>query len=375
MIDSLVGSDYSLFLCDELIDQGVDVSLVMTEDRNIGVESKVKIFRLMPSKSLHKSKVKKAFYFPKYLLRIVKLINKGKYDIIHYQFFRLKSIECIFFFVLKFLNIKIFHTAHEVLPTNNYKLESIYDKIIYKLSDVLLVHSERNKNDLIKYYRVAPEKVFVIPMGGARFYKEEEEINTETARERLKIDLSKKVILFFGAIKLYKGLDVLLRAINHYDKNDLVLIIAGAFDSKELEAEIISAIKNVNKNVQIITKFGYVKPSEIPIIFSASDIVVLPYKRITHSGVVHLAYSFAKPVLATKVGDFEDTIKHHKTGILIEPNDDRELLDAIIQITSGSLDLKLMGKYAKELNDREYSWAVCAGRLKERYTSFINCGI
>lgn len=371
MIDSLVGNDYSLFLCNELTKQNVKVSLVMTEDRCVSFQTNFDIIKIMPSKNQDKSRVKKTLIFPVYLFKLIKSMFKYDYRIIHYQFFRLKSIETFFYIFLKLLGVKLVYTAHEVLPVEKSNKEIYFDKLIYKFSDALIVHSKRNMNDLSVNYKIALEKIYVTPHGSFDFYEGNSRINIESARKELGIDNSKKVMLFFGAIKKYKGVDTLLTALRDYSGNDLVLIIAGEIESEEIETDLLARINEIPPNVRIIAKFEFIENSRIPVYFTASDLVILPYKKLTHSGVLHLAYSFSKPVIATKVGDFEENVENLKSGLLVNPNDNIELLNAIKKMTSGELDLKSMGEYAKKLNEEKYSWEKSAGSLIEVYKCLL----
>ncbi len=370
MIDSLIGNDYSLFLCSELIKQGVEVSLIITEDRKVSLEANFDLIRIMPSKDSKKSKINKFLSFPRYLSKIIILIFQGNYEIIHYQFFRFKSLESIFFAFLKMLPVKTFHTAHDVVLVNEKKISMIYNKIIYKFSDALIVHSEKNKKQLSYYYKIPSEKIYVTPHGSFDFYKDTNKINTESAKKELGIQPEQIVLLFFGFIKEYKGLDILLEAINRISDIKLTLIIAGEFESVDLKDRTLRQIKKLPLNITIINRFGFVEPEEIPIYFTVSDIVVLPYKTISHSGVLHLAYSFSKPVLVTNVGDFEESIENGKSGILIKQCNSSAVYEAIKKITEGLYDLKSMGKYAKMLNDEKYSWEMSAIKLKEVYEIF-----
>lgn len=126
---------------------------------------------------------------------------KYDYRIIHYQFFRLKSIETFFYIFLKLLGVKLVYTAHEVLPVEKSNKEIYFDKLIYKFSDALIVHSKRNMNDLSVNYKIALEKIYVTPHGSFDFYEGNSRINIESARKELGIDNSKKVMLFLELLK------------------------------------------------------------------------------------------------------------------------------------------------------------------------------
>ena len=257
-----------------------------------------------------------------------------------------------------------------LLPDEN-KMEIIFNKLIYKYSDALVVHSKVNKETICRIYKVDPKKIFVVPHGSFNFYDKSTEITSEKARVELGISQNKIVLLYFGFIKPYKGLDILLTCFEEWKENNLTLIIAGDVESNQLKDELLLRLKRVPKNLSILTDLNFIEPSKIPIYFNAADMVVLPYKKITHSGVLHLAYSFAKPVLATKVGDFEESIDNFKSGLLVNPDDISDLSKALKKITSGELDLKSMGEYAKKINDERYSWENSANGLIEIYKSLV----
>ena len=367
MIDALIGNDYSLFLCRELINQGVDVSLIMTEDRKISIDTNFSIIKIMPSKDSKKNKIFKIISFPIYLLKIVSLIFRENYTIVHYQFFRSKSLESLFFVLLKLLPVKTFFTAHDVVLVNEKKINIRFNSIVFRFANAIIVHSEKNKKALADNYKISDKKIFVTPHGSFDFYKGIQNIGVRTEKIGLSIKSAQPVMLYFGFIKEYKGLDLLLEALKQIKDTNITLIIAGEFENITLKNKIIACIKGLPPNISIIEKFSFIPHNDIPVYFSVSDIVVLPYKRISHSGVLHLAYSFSKPVLATNVGDFDESIENGRSGILVEKDNLSGMIDAIQKISRGVYDLKRMGVYAQELNANKYSWEVSAKKLKEVY--------
>ena len=88
---------------------------------------------LSPSKAKNISKYKKIFKYYNYLLDIYKLIRKEKYDVIHFQFFRRRRIESLYFVMLKLMGIKLAHTVHDVTPLNENKLDHLFNLLVYKI--------------------------------------------------------------------------------------------------------------------------------------------------------------------------------------------------------------------------------------------------
>lgn len=134
-------------------------------------------------------------------------------------------------------------------------------------------------------------------------------------------------LLFFGFIRPYKGLDVLIRAMELLNDNDIYLTIVGEHWGKSDEL-----LKKIDCNTNIEAKLEYVSDKEAAAYFSRADVVVLPYLSATGSGVVTLAYNYVKPVLATNVGGLVDAVVDGKTGWLIPKNSPKKLAFAINKI-------------------------------------------
>lgn len=371
MIDSLVGNDYSLFLCNELAKQGVDITLILTEDRIVSVPINFNLLKIMPSKDPSRSKFRKTLVFFIYFLKVMKLVLRNNFKIIHYQFFRHKGIETIFYIFLKILPVKLVHTAHDVILVNEHRVFIILNKIIYKFSDAIIVHSNKNKMHLIKFYRVKENKIFITPHGSFDYYNKTFHDDKETFKSQLGINKNQLTLLFFGFIKEYKGLDLLLDAIKNITTIKLNLIIAGKFESEKIKKDIINRINQLPSNITLIKDFNFIDESKISLYFNIADIVILPYKRISHSGILHLAYSFSKPVLVTNVGDFDEFVENFKSGLIVDANSE-SIKNAIENILAYNLNLRSMGLYAYELNQSKYTWEISALKLNSVYKILLN---
>jgi glycosyltransferase involved in cell wall biosynthesis len=139
-------------------------------------------------------------------------------------------------------------------------------------------------------------------------------IGMAEARQALEIDLNKKTILFFGLIRDYKGLDLLIDAISMLDA-DYQLIIAGeSYGSFDKYSE---QIKNVNHPERIKIFNRYIGDNEVPLFFSAADVCVLPYRSATQSGITSIAYHFELPLIATNTGGLKESIEKPGVGLMI----------------------------------------------------------
>ena len=164
--------------------------------------------------------------------------------------------------------------------------------------------------------------------------------------------MNEKIILFFGFIRKYKGLDLLLEAMNNANirEANIKLLIAGEFYDNKEEYELIIAKYNLANSLYLRTQF--IDNSEVKYYLSAADFVIQPYKNATQSGVTPLAYHFEKPMLVTSVGGLANLVPHMKVGIVTEPNAD--------SIAAGIMKLYELGEthFLKHLCEekKKFSW-------------------
>lgn len=139
------------------------------------------------------------------------------------------------------------------------------------------------------------------------------------ARQKLGLDEDKKYMLFFGFIRNYKGLDLLLEAVaqNGVRETGALLIVAGEFyeDSKPY----LDIISKHGLEDQVILKTEFIPNAEVAMYFSAVDLVVQPYRNATQSGVSQVAYHFEKPMIVTDVGGLAEFVPHNKVGFVCKP--------------------------------------------------------
>jgi glycosyltransferase involved in cell wall biosynthesis len=147
----------------------------------------------------------------------------------------------------------------------------------------------------------------------------------------LNLNLSKedRYILFFGFIRDYKGLDLLLKAFSnpYFKPNRIKLIVAGEFYADE--TKYLDLIKELNLEDDVILRTSYISNKEVQHYFNGADIVAQPYKSATQSGVTQIGYHFNKPMLVTNVGGLAEIIPHMQVGYVVEPNPD-EISKALI---------------------------------------------
>jgi D-inositol-3-phosphate glycosyltransferase len=236
----------------------------------------------------------------------------------------------------KLMGKRIVFTAHNVNAGKRDSNDSFLNRwtlrIQYLLADHIFVHTEKMKTELLQDFGAPREKVTVIPFG-LNDSVPDTALTPAEARQRLGITQSDKAILFFGAIRPYKGLEYLVDAFRRLAARDSSyrLIIAGEKKkgSEGYLEEIQSTISSEFATEQVIQRIAFIPDEETELYFKAADVLVLPYTLVFQSGVLFLSYNFGLPAVATQVGSFEDDIAEGETGFLCAPRDPVDLARAI----------------------------------------------
>jgi len=162
-------------------------------------------------------------------------------------------------------------------------------------------------------------------------YKNTGEISSSEAKVRFGFNPDDKVILFFGYIRKYKGLDILLEAMPHIIKEDpsVKLLIAGEFyDEFDFYKRMLDPL-GISKHVYMLNKF--IPNEEVEKYFAPADVVILPYRSGTQSGILNVAYGFLKPAIVTDVGGLAEFIDEGKTGYVIKPDSAEAIAESVLR--------------------------------------------
>lgn len=243
---------------------------------------------------------------------------------------------------------KIVVICHNIIPHEKKPGDKVFTTYFFNSVDYFITLSKSVQTDLFFLYPNAKERLLFHPVY-SNFGKP---VDKEIAREWLKIK-EEKVMLFFGFIRDYKGLDVLLKAIALIkDKIDFTLVVAGEFYSKEEETIALTKELGLKNIVNYYNDF--IPTNEVKYYFSACDVVVLPYKSATQSGIVQIANNFDKPMISTNVGGLGEVIENGKTGYLVEKENPEQLAEAILKYYNENKEKE----FTKNIKSRaeKYSW-------------------
>jgi glycosyltransferase involved in cell wall biosynthesis len=252
---------------------------------------------------------------------------------------------------------KVVCIADNILPHEKRAGDSVFTRYFVKPVDAFITMSEKVLADLKLFDNTKPAAFVPHPL----YDNFGEKLDQQDARRILGIDGSQKLILFFGFIRKYKGLDLLLQAMAILKKTmpDLKLLIAGEFyeDKKNYD----ELIETLHLQDQLILKTQFIADSEIKNYLCAADLVVQPYRNATQSGVTPLAYHFEVPMLVTNVGGLASMVPHHIAGIVVQP-DPQSIANGIADFFEKGSAYFMPGLLEEK---KKYSWAKMSGQILE----------
>ncbi len=221
----------------------------------------------------------------------------------------------------------------------------------------LIAHGKQMKQMVIDQCHIPADKIDVIPHIA---------IGDETASKETPVD--DNLILFFGRIWPYKGLDYLIRAepLITAQAPDARIIIAGAGEAFDRYRRMMVHPE------RFVVHNEYVSEEKQAALFRRASVVVLPYIQATQTGVIPVAYTFRKPVVATAVGGLPDMVEDGRTGYLVPPRDEQALAQAIVRLLNDRGLRKQMGANARRKLDSECSPSVVARQTLDVYHRALN---
>jgi glycosyltransferase involved in cell wall biosynthesis len=250
-------------------------------------------------------------------------------------------------------------TIHDPKPHSNmeYPFQKTVIKFSWKLADIVLVHGENCKLDLIKS-GCPDNRIKIVPFGCYTFFNQ----------GRTDIQEEDNTILFFGKMRLNKGIDRLFDISNRVRKQipNVKFLVVGS--SKQItrwtnQDRIQNILKEIKSSANFEVHDEYIPDNEVEIYFRRASVVLLPYNDATQSAIVPIAYPFGKPVVATRVGDLQEAIEDGKTGFIANPESNQDIANKIIHILQNNTLRKQMGENAYRKSQNELSWSVAADKI------------
>ncbi|HAQ39021.1 MAG TPA: hypothetical protein DCQ58_10980 [Saprospirales bacterium] len=389
---------YAYQLCTALSKEGAEVTLVTSvhyELDNLPHNFKVnKLMRLWsqidtlvytsPRATLGKL-YRKLFWNVRRIFRALQLIREWvrltKYllqfqpDVV--QIGGLETIvETLFLLYWRYKGLVVSQICHEfeerdagnnlIVQLNNQLYESLYKSL-----PVIFVHGEVNKAKFLSIFDTPPERVHSIELGNQQIFQSVSNVKELKKNLEVKYNLNSgsKVILFFGNLTPSKGVPELIEAFQYVYKGNpnAKLVIAGMPSKYVNMNDFINLANDLNFGESVIFDTRYIPMEEIEPMMELAEVAVFPYRTISQSAALQVAYAFGKPVVATNTGGFVESVEDGKSGFLVPVESPKDLAEAILRILNNASLAKEMGAYAKHLSETRFAWGPIARKILSVY--------
>jgi glycosyltransferase involved in cell wall biosynthesis len=243
---------------------------------------------------------------------------------------------------------KVVAICDNVLPHEHRPGDKLLTRFAFGAVDRYIVQSDSVERDLLKLVSNPQYKKVAHPI----YEIFGESIPKQDARDRLHLS-DERILLFFGYVRRYKGLDILLDAMKFVvHQLNVKLLVVGEFYDDEQQYRSQAERLGLKDAVQFVSE--YISNDRVAEYFSAVDCVVLPYRSATQSGIVQIAYNFNKPVIVTRVGGLAEIVPDGIAGFTVPPESPQEFADAILKFYREEVEQSFSDAVKKE--KLKYSW-------------------
>jgi glycosyltransferase involved in cell wall biosynthesis len=301
---------------------------------------------------------RRAFKAAEHLPDMLRLRREVDADVVHYQWLTMSTLDV---HLLPPRRPRV-ATAHYILPPRPSRRQLAGARRLFGRMDAVVAHSEHGAARLRDEIGIDPARVRVIPHGTFDYLTdlpEEKPLPPELE------GAEGPVILFFGLLRPYKGLDTLLTAFRDLDGAELWIVGNPRMDIAPLSHLAAEA----PGRVRFVTRF--VEDAEIPSIFRRADLVVLPYHDAEHSGVLYTGLAFGKPLVLSAVGGFPEVAA---TGAarLVAPDDPATLAAVLTELTADPAARERLAAAANDAATGPYSWDSVAAETLDLYRDLLD---
>jgi glycosyltransferase involved in cell wall biosynthesis len=283
-------------------------------------------------------------------IQVARKINKENPDFVIIRYWLPFMAPCLGT-IARLLNkqIKILAITDNIIPHEKRIGDSVFTKYFVKNCDAFLSLSASVLDDLTKFTDSTFKKFIPHPI----YDVFGEKTSKQEAIKNLGLNSEDKHLLFFGFVRKYKGLDLMLKAMadERIKMMGVKLIIAGEFyDDKK---EYLDLIADLDLLDTIIIKGDFIPPTQVKNYFCASDMITQTYKTATQSGVTQIAYHFERPMLVTNVGGLAEIVPHNRVGY-VTSQEPKDIADAIIDFYQHNKEVEFTLNTKQE--KKRFSW-------------------
>jgi len=291
---------YERGFCNGVSDSGLDFTLVSSDRTDVAsLRPAIKTLNLRGSQAEGRSKLTKLLNLLRYHASVIALVIRQR-PVVHLFGLLHPVLLCglIEGVIFRIVSPRYIVTAHDLLPHDRHtRWNRFAFGLSYRLAHRVVVHTSRMRDDLVRLHRVDPARIVIMEHGIEPLEAALPEAGDAVADGPLRL-------LFFGKVMRYKGVDLLLDALQGFPRPFQLRIAGGCWDPP-LEREIRAKIAAHDRAACIEWGGKYIPEPEIPALFLNADAAVLPYRHIDQSGILFQALRYGVPVVASRVGSFE----------------------------------------------------------------------
>ena len=288
-------------------------------------------------------------------------IQKAKIDLLVIKFWIPLMAPCLGTIarLCRRKGIRVVSILDNVIPHEPHFWDKWLIRYFVRSVDRFIAMSESVRKDCLAFRPKGPVSLNPHPL----YDNFGQAVPKDKARQQLNLPQDKTILLFFGFIRDYKGLDLLMKAYKKAYRDDLLLVVAGEFYNNGAQYNELE--KALGLAGQIVWRTDFIPDDQVRYYFSAADLIVQPYKTATQSGVTQIAYHFERPMLVTNVGGLAEIVPNGKVGYVCEvnENDVAEAIGSFAQMNAKERDELFLPNI--QTQKQKYAWSAMTAKIYE----------
>lgn len=361
-------SYYSHSLSQALSEIGHEVTLITTTQRVAQpAKSGYTVIPIYKKTFGNRSKFIKGFFYLIASVKCAYYLVKEKADAIHFQKTDFPFCDLIPFAVARAFNKRIIYTPHDL--GNFYGKIGTAQKILYNVSNRIIVHNDKNKEELKKSDRISEKKIAVIQHGGFEYFLKHSSLEKVQIREKLGFPMNRIILKITGNLSEEKGIFTAISSMRHLsDIPNLCLLISGKPTKNFKISKCVEMIRDLSLAERVIIKQGFIPDNLLEFHFRCSDVVLIPYSTCYESGVLKYAFSCGLPVIVSNLDVFSEYVKDGVNSVIFEAQNDYDLAQKIRTVLSNDA-LRCEISHGALNTAKTWSWKTIAGDTVNAYVS------
>jgi glycosyltransferase involved in cell wall biosynthesis len=253
------------------------------------------------------------------------------------------------------------------------RLKVRLSRAVYEQFALIAFLSDAVRRDFERAYGDLPAHRITIPHGNEDLFRALRVPGDPRARYGLPDEA--QVVLFFGGVRPSKGVGDLVEAFARLPRDPLTRLVVAGYPSREMRVDVLrKRVERLGVADRVTLDLRYIEPGEVAGVLELAAVVALPYRSATQSGVVQLAYSFGRPVVATAVGGLAEAVEEGRSGLLVPPEDPAALAAALARLLGDPELRRRLGERGAELSRTRHAWTDIAAVLLAGYGEVLAAG-